>query len=313
MSALRQTALRTRNTTYGEVVPESIWKHVLPAMKLTAADVFCDVGSGTGKIPLQVALQTPCRRSVGVEFVKSRHDIGVAALDRLRALAAADSRILTDATTAAAVTAAVDRVDLIQGDACDPGVPLDDVTAIFINNTVFQPDLMARILDRIASLPKLRVVRARAHACCSQRVLRWLTVDVHAAIHCAACARFSIVWLQLVTLRRICARHRDTTCARKASPCCAFAHPQEASGEVWPTWDRATTMFVYKRAARITDYFPAEKRRHAAVKKPEAEGPASEAAAVGARKETVGTTVGSAVKPSRGKARAPPKAAVAGL
>ena len=69
--------------------------------------------------------------------------------------------------------------------------------------------------------------------------------------------------LQLVTLRKVCSRHRDTTCGRKYSSCCAFNHPTGPCGTVRPTWDNSTTLFRYTLAkatqARVTDYFPAMK------------------------------------------------------
>lgn len=268
-AALRQTSLRTRNTTYGEVVPQSIWKHVIASMNLTESDVFYDIGSGTGKIPLQVALQSKCRLSKGVEFVQARHDIGIAVLERLKGLAAAHAREVGDAATCDAVSEALPRVQLIQGDACSDLTPLEDATAIFINNTVFQPDLMSRITERLATLPNLRIVSFRwfrgQHEIERLCLLRALVVPLFISgnsdknpvgVHCA---------LQLVTLRRICARHRDSTCGRKHSACCAFQHPAEPSGIVWPTWDNETTMFVYRREARITDFFRAGKAGTAAA------------------------------------------------
>lgn len=155
-AALRATALKTRNTTYGEVVPASIWEHILPRLELTETDVFYDIGSGTGKIPLQVALQS-LAVAKGVEFVAARHATGVKALNKLRKWAESEDVELGSAKVKAEVTSALSRVQLIQGDACVE--PLDDATAIFINNTVFQPDLMATILERLAKLPNLRVVR----------------------------------------------------------------------------------------------------------------------------------------------------------
>lgn len=129
---------------------------MLPALRLTADDVFYDLGSGTGKIPLQVALQSPCKSAVGIEFVHARHAIGQAALARLRAMAEGGDALLARRHTQ--ILSALDRTRLVEGDVCDPAVPLEDATAIFINNTVFQPDLMARIVERLARLPHLRVV-----------------------------------------------------------------------------------------------------------------------------------------------------------
>src|SRR5262249_30646869 len=47
-------------------------------------DVFYDLGSGTGKIPLQVALQTGVAMAKGVEFARARHEKAAEAYDRLR-------------------------------------------------------------------------------------------------------------------------------------------------------------------------------------------------------------------------------------
>jgi len=46
------------NLQYGEVVPQSVWTDVLGACvgPMGPADVFYDLGSGTGKIPLLAAL-----------------------------------------------------------------------------------------------------------------------------------------------------------------------------------------------------------------------------------------------------------------
>ena len=104
-AAVHAVAPKSRNTTYGEVLPQSIWKHVISAMNLQASDVFYDIGSGTGKIPLQVALQAGCVAK-GVEFVAARHAIGNAALDLCKNWTQqhADDCI-GDATTKSAVAA----------------------------------------------------------------------------------------------------------------------------------------------------------------------------------------------------------------
>lgn len=81
------------------------------------------------------------------------------------------------------VRSAMDRVDLIHGDFCKED--LSDATVIFINNAVFEPDLMAALLARLAALPKLR---------------------------------------RVVCLRKLCYRH-GRRCESLGLPCCAFVHP----------------------------------------------------------------------------------------
>jgi precorrin-6B methylase 2 len=158
VSALRRTANRTRNITYGEVLPVSIHEDVIPRLNLRPDDVFFDIGSGTGKIPLQVALETPCALACGVEFVARRHELGTAALERLRSGAALDELRArgSDDAWCARLRDAANRTQLVCGDACR--ADLRDATVIFINNTVFQPDLMASIVEKLAGLRKLRKV-----------------------------------------------------------------------------------------------------------------------------------------------------------
>ena len=53
---LRSTNVR-HNLTYGEVLPHSVEQKLVPMLGATSSsDVFYDLGSGTCKIPLQVAL-----------------------------------------------------------------------------------------------------------------------------------------------------------------------------------------------------------------------------------------------------------------
>ncbi|MCX5922490.1 MAG: hypothetical protein NTX86_04130 [Candidatus Dependentiae bacterium] len=56
---------------YGEIIFDSITA-LLADIKLTADDVFYDIGSGLGKFVLQVYLMTPAKKSIGVEYSKSR-------------------------------------------------------------------------------------------------------------------------------------------------------------------------------------------------------------------------------------------------
>lgn len=104
--------------TYGEVLARSIAAVVYPALGLSAQGegeepqqqpqqgaagaVFYDIGSGTAKIPLQVAYQCwsssgggggggSVRRSVGVELQgPGRHDVAAAAFARLATVSAAE-------------------------------------------------------------------------------------------------------------------------------------------------------------------------------------------------------------------------------
>ncbi len=58
---------------YGEILPESVDK-LLTLFPLTKDDIFVDLGSGTGKIPLQVFLCSEVKESRGIELAVNLHD-----------------------------------------------------------------------------------------------------------------------------------------------------------------------------------------------------------------------------------------------
>lgn len=69
------------NATYGEIKFASL-QSILNDLNLTKDDVFYDLGSGVGKVCMQVALMTPAR-AVGVELSKTRIKKAHEALRRL--------------------------------------------------------------------------------------------------------------------------------------------------------------------------------------------------------------------------------------
>ena len=148
-----------------QVLPHSVSEVVVPLLgDVGEDDVIIDLGSGTGKICIQLALQTPARLVRGIEFAKARCDVADAALAKLEALG--------DPAAVAAAQAAAARWDrrlFAQDDAAeaDPSqceglagklrdargrlslecgdflaADLSDVTCVFLNNAVFEPALM---------------------------------------------------------------------------------------------------------------------------------------------------------------------------
>jgi hypothetical protein len=230
--------------TYGEVLPHSVERDVFrgcllaplraaaaaamaaAAMASPPAPAPCiyDLGSGTGKIPLQLALLAmesgfPGVRGVGVELAADRHEAAVAAFARLRIVTEVDVVAQLErlgwtqgvwalrATAAAAVVAGLRAVaplvTAVHGDILTHTWPRDAV-AVFINNTVFEPALNGPLLNRLAGAPALRAV---------------------------------------AVLRSLCARHSGV-CASRGDPCCAFG-PPAVTITCNPTWDQATTLFGY--------------------------------------------------------------------
>ncbi|KDO16268.1 hypothetical protein SPRG_18199, partial [Saprolegnia parasitica CBS 223.65] len=74
-----------RLLTYGEVLPDAFTDTIMPFLALEPSDVFYDLGCGTGKIIVQVALETGLRDARGIELMLNRVVEGQRALDRLRA------------------------------------------------------------------------------------------------------------------------------------------------------------------------------------------------------------------------------------
>lgn len=63
--------------TYGECTPEAV-EQVLSLTGAGAGDVFCDLGSGTGKMVVYAAFLAPLKKSIGVELLPELH--GAAAM-----------------------------------------------------------------------------------------------------------------------------------------------------------------------------------------------------------------------------------------
>lgn len=60
------------SSLYGEITFGSLDK-VIQYLKLNKDDVFFDLGSGVGKVVMQVAMTTPVKKVVGVELSNSRY------------------------------------------------------------------------------------------------------------------------------------------------------------------------------------------------------------------------------------------------
>ncbi|KAA0163832.1 hypothetical protein FNF31_02687 [Cafeteria roenbergensis] len=255
-SVVRTNGSNRHNLTYGEILPSSFAADVIPLLgPMTRDDVVIDLGSGTGKLCVQLALETGAGRVRGIEFASRRCDVADEALRRMSGVGSedlgsamakgpvaaslfgsdwedADTGAVPEEeeeeaeaqSTAAAITnaaaagpesarvpahlepvirEAATRLSLERG--CFIAADLSDVTVAFVNNTVFEPDLMNALLRKLATgCPKLR---------------------------------------RLVCLRKLCCRH-GRRCTMTGAPCTAFVHPPTA-GTLNPTWCEKTTVFAY--------------------------------------------------------------------
>ena len=177
-----------------QILPSSFAADVIPLLgPMTRDDVVIDLGSGTGKLCVQLALETGAGRVRGIEFASRRCDVADEALRRMSGVGSedlgsamakgpvaaslfgsdwedADTGAVPEEeeeeeaeaqSTAAAITnaaaagpesarvpvhlepvirEAATRLSLERG--CFIAADLSDVTVAFVNNTVFEPDLM---------------------------------------------------------------------------------------------------------------------------------------------------------------------------
>lgn len=120
--------------TYGELT-DSGATTAFAWLNLTSDDVFCDCGSGIGRLVLQAALETPVKRAIGVEFVASRHASAGIALERLLA-----KGFSLD-----------DRVEFVHGDLkLWPNLTkVGGCNKIFMNSLAFPDGLKHEVVQRL--------------------------------------------------------------------------------------------------------------------------------------------------------------------
>lgn len=119
--------------TYGEIMPTAT-DRLIEHLALRDDDVFYDLGSGVGKVVLQVALRAPIRRVVGVELARSRHRIARRVLHQVRAM------------------------ELLRAKECElrcadfMRAPLGDATVVYTCSTAFSTPFMHELAARLARL-----------------------------------------------------------------------------------------------------------------------------------------------------------------
>lgn len=128
--------------TYGEIHPLGSAR-MLRWLRLGPDDQFVDLGSGTGRLPLQAAVTTAVGRAVGIELCPVRHEIACEAkrlyLSQLppSQSAALDARLL------------LKREDLLTTD-------LSEATIVFLGATCFPITLVTHVARQLAESSKLR-------------------------------------------------------------------------------------------------------------------------------------------------------------
>lgn len=122
------------DSTYGEITYDGC-KRLFKIFNLKKQDVFYDLGCGTGKCVVQVYLETPVKKVVGVEYAKSRYD------DAMTVRAQLQKKGLIKKKR---------KLIFINGDIQQEN--FDDATAIFFNSLCFTDEFMGKIVDKFSHL-----------------------------------------------------------------------------------------------------------------------------------------------------------------
>ena len=145
-----------RPSTYGEISPKGV-RQLFHAMKLTSPNahdtnsspsssstVFVDLGSGTGKVVVQAALEIPhLSQAIGWELAPSRHAAAMRALTRARESILDSHYYLIDTNLLSS-----SRIQLHQGDLFEAAANdnhLYQATHIWIASLCFSPSMMERL------------------------------------------------------------------------------------------------------------------------------------------------------------------------
>lgn len=121
------------NPTYGEILPSSL-AQLIQKLHLTKNDVLIDLGSGAGKVCIQVALASPAK-AIGIELSQTRHALAERMKEKL-----VDAGILIDTNKLQFIEGNIAEVDLSKG------------TIFFMCSTCFSDELMQKLTHKFEQI-----------------------------------------------------------------------------------------------------------------------------------------------------------------
>lgn len=132
------------NPTYGEILPSSL-AQLIQKLELTKNDILFDLGSGVGKVCIQVALSSPAK-AVGIELSKTRHKLAQKMKQKL-----IDEGILTDHN----------KLEFIEGNITN--YYLGSGTVFFMCSTCFSDELMNTLTQQFEKIPhSIKIITLRS-------------------------------------------------------------------------------------------------------------------------------------------------------
>lgn len=129
------------NPTYGEITFDAV-EELIKEYKgyLTEKNTFFDLGAGTGKVCAQIALRTPAK-AIGIELSPTRYQAAENIKQELL-----NKKIVTDKN----------KLQFFEQNILD--ADLNNASVIFLCSTCFSEELMKKLSDKIALLPKPVIV-----------------------------------------------------------------------------------------------------------------------------------------------------------
>jgi len=123
------------SATYGEV-KQSSGPYVRQLLEIKKEDVFFDIGSGVGKLLIQMAISTPCKKAIGVELSESRYEASIQALDNLK-------KLKEEGCIKNNCEIIFKNEDVLDTD-------LSEATTIMYSNVCFPPSITEKLLAKMA-------------------------------------------------------------------------------------------------------------------------------------------------------------------
>lgn len=136
--------------TYGEITYKGL-KMLTDKLKLTSQDVFYDLGSGVGKVVVQVFLDSPAKKCVGIELSPTRYNHAQKVREQL---------VTVQPTKKATVKKPLKKERELQfRNQNIANADFSDATVVFMCSTCFSDQFMQDLTEKLAKLRKgLRVI-----------------------------------------------------------------------------------------------------------------------------------------------------------
>lgn len=168
---LKHAMTRTVSETYGEILFESVSK-LLSVIPFTENDIFVDLGSGLGKVVLQVFLQTLVKEARGIEIKPYLHEQALIAAHHLQRELPQyfeNRRQLT----------------LFSGDFLK--IPLTTATIILMGSPCFDPAMLHSLAKMIDDTPSIHTVFSLRPLCSLQRLAFKKAIRIECSWDTALC------------------------------------------------------------------------------------------------------------------------------